>query len=340
MFGLGTFPCKYEVVVALYAEYDDDKYPQNSFYQPDFIKDILVDIVAPLSPLWSDAMSLQGIQDAIAANAPVEKWFDIVKNGVLREETNLKVGRFVRRLSVKIAVSMKTLRFGLTEYLRPKGRVRRYEQRTATGDANNQGVLEDELWAKRRKTGTHFQGQYLRSRVFSNPAPGSSGPDVTLDPDLGANTSLLEESAVENVLDVKGYGYDFGQRNGDELVYIYAESSRPVKWQYFYSLFGENFLSSVIIDAVLPLLAETWPDSSLMVIRSDVTMLALEHSFDSGFPLNSVVLLDETQVAMPYCVNSHWVLGLFNFVEKKYTVLDPASKEPVRKNNRLSTRFL
>jgi len=158
---------------------------------------------------------------------------------------------------------------------------------------------------------------------------------------LGANTSLLEESAVENVLHVKGNGYDFGQRNGDELVYIYAESSRPVKWQYFYSLFGENFLSSVIIDAVVPLLAKTWPDSSLMDIRSDITSLAsLEHSFYSGFPLKSVVLLDKTQVAMPYCVNSHWVLGWFNFVEKKCTVLDPASKEPVRKNNRLSTRFL
>jgi len=34
--------------------------------------------------------------------------------------------------------------------------------------------------------------------VLSNPAPGSSGPDVTQDPDLGANTSLLEESPVEN----------------------------------------------------------------------------------------------------------------------------------------------
>lgn len=109
--------------------------------------------------MWSGAISLS---DKRYSNAPIERWFGIIKNQILNGQANQKCSRVLRKIREHVTFISKEVRLGLN-----KDRCTRPGKSNTENSINNDfdlNLLSQETWAKKQKklVSNSFKGENLK----------------------------------------------------------------------------------------------------------------------------------------------------------------------------------
>ena len=122
----------------------------------------------PLLTLWSGIILSRVKLNEIStdSNAEVEKWFKIVKYSIIKSQSNIKVGDFVRHIFAHIQVRLASFKFAF----QPLGHLghRVFKGKKRTQEASKEKNCK-EIWVRRKKNKNSYINLNTNriDRVFS-----------------------------------------------------------------------------------------------------------------------------------------------------------------------------
>ncbi|KAG5867835.1 hypothetical protein JTB14_002161 [Gonioctena quinquepunctata] len=162
---------------------DDDEYSKNMYFNAEFFN-VVMEKYVPYVSLWSTLMLEDNNRKS---NAPIERFFGIVKNSMLKKHMRQKCSRVIRKIRKYVLFIYKEEKLEIkNKNVGSKRRIKRKEK------CADEGLASQENWQKKRKKKeTNFNGSTLTKIL--NSRNKSNG---TVDPCLYCGVGLLDQTAI------------------------------------------------------------------------------------------------------------------------------------------------
>ncbi|KAG5870298.1 hypothetical protein JTB14_018095 [Gonioctena quinquepunctata] len=162
---------------------DDDEYSKNMYFNAEFFN-VVMEKYVPYVSLWSTLMLEDNNRKS---NAPIERFFGIVKNSMLKKHMRQKCSRVIRKIRKYVLFIYKEEKLEMKN--KNVGSKRRTKRKEKCAD---EGLASQENWQKKRKKKeTNFNGSTLTKIL--NSRNKSNG---TVDPCLYCGVGLLDQTAI------------------------------------------------------------------------------------------------------------------------------------------------
>ncbi|KAG5879523.1 hypothetical protein JTB14_029889 [Gonioctena quinquepunctata] len=166
----------------------EGKFPDNLYYNPDFFNIVMRKYI-PYVSLWSGLL-LNGLKRK--SNAPVERWYGILKNNILNNCMRQKCSRVVRKIRKYTLFVYNEEKLGISNKNEKKVHKQKLSMNPQHSEENDRGLASQENWSKRDKmTFSYFQGNVLRKALDK-----SRVVDDTIHPCLYCGLGFLDETAM------------------------------------------------------------------------------------------------------------------------------------------------
>lgn len=115
----------------------------NKYYSPEIAEYVTYKLM-PFVPMWSSILLSQIVSNvARLSNAYVESYFNVVKNGILQKDVNLKIGRFINK--------MKNYKCSLIAEAKIKVPIKSHQKMKRLYPKSPLNPFVKEIWQRRRK---------------------------------------------------------------------------------------------------------------------------------------------------------------------------------------------
>ncbi|KAL5239344.1 hypothetical protein ACI65C_006754 [Semiaphis heraclei] len=231
--------------------------PNNEYYCESFAKRFL-NLYLPFTYMWTRLMMPQEIMSKYSVktitNGNVEKHFDIVKNSMMKGETNMKLGHFVNKIQIYTEAVCKEIKEKIprrNKKCKKSSSEWDDSQNCCPGDPGN--ILIEEQWQKRSKTvQSHFSHTNIQ-RLSYDWQYKSSEKVVQYDFDKNGQDKVSNLPRYSNHLfaDINYYSPNLSEQY---VVGMYSSEGYKDVTLYdedFRTLLNNSWLNGAVIDALL-----------------------------------------------------------------------------------------